>query len=92
MKKFLIVLLCIILTVWLIFLACFVMNELNRGQMEEYIAGFEPVEYESRLVHNKASKKNKPNRQNYAKQNYKKFFHLVPQKIRFLFYYIKKQI
>lgn len=50
MKKFLIVLFCIVLAFWLIFLACFVMNEINRGQMEAYISTFEPVEYEDRLL------------------------------------------
>lgn len=50
MKKFLIALFCIVLTFWLIFLACFVMNEINRGQMEAYISGFEPVAYEDQLL------------------------------------------
>ena len=50
MKKFFTVILCILIAIWLIMAVCFGLNELNRGQMEEYIAGFEPVEYENRLV------------------------------------------
>lgn len=49
MKKFLTVLFWIILALWLVFLFCFVMNEINRMQMEEYISGFKPVEYDDQL-------------------------------------------
>lgn len=50
MKKFFTVILCILIAIWLIMAVCFGLNELNRGQMEAYIAGFEPVEYVNRLV------------------------------------------
>ena len=50
MKKFFTVILCILIALWLIMAVCFGLNELNRVWMEEYISGFEPIDYDEQLT------------------------------------------